>query len=342
MSYRYPAQKKSHKGLLSLFVVIVGFVALAGVVGGWLYLSSPVNSVCCSGMLDGLGPIGFAIEKGETTDSIASRLKADHLIRSPLAFKVYLKMTGQSANIKAGDFYLSSTMTFDEILNIIVRPSEDKNITLLEGWRVEEMANKLNQDLGIDKKAFIAASKEGYMFPDTYQFKKDATVTDIADQLKATFEVRYSVDLQRQIQNKGLTADQGVILASIVEREARSDDVRTKVASILLKRWKMDMALNADATVQYAKDTALGGGINYKYWQPITQDDYQGVNSAYNTYLHVGLPPKPICNPSLSSLKAVANADPNTPYLYYYHDSAGNSYYARTLEEHTANVAKYH
>src|SRR5206468_3664982 len=119
--------------------------------------------------------------------------------------------------------------------------------------------------------------------------------------------------------------------------------VRTKVASILLKRFKMGMALDADSTIQYAKDSQkLRQGAKLdKFWQPITSDDYHSVLSVYNTYLNAGLPPGPICNPSLSSLKAVASADPSIPYLYYYHDSEGNSYYARTLEEHNNNVANH-
>jgi UPF0755 protein len=127
-----------------------------------------------------------------------------------------------------------------------------------------------------------------------------------------------------------------------VEREGRSEKVRTEVAGVLLNRLEMGMKLDIDATVQYAKDSQkLKNDTLEKFWEPILVADYQGIVSPYNTYTNNGLPPKPICNPSLMSLKAVANADLNSPYVYYFHDSGGNSYYAKTLEEHNANVAAH-
>jgi len=155
--------------------------------------------------------------------------------------------------------------------------------------------------------------------------------------MRGNFDKKYTGELQSKIKLKGLTLEQGVILASIVEREGRSDKVRTEVAGILLKRFKMGMKLDADATVQYAMGY---DSKTKKWWRTIIQADYK-FNSPYNTYLNNGLPPTPICNPSLSSLNALANADLNTPYLFYFHNSKGESYYGKTLEEHNDNVAKY-
>ncbi|MDO8569969.1 MAG: endolytic transglycosylase MltG [Candidatus Daviesbacteria bacterium] len=218
----------------------------------------------------------------------------------------------------------------------------EKRVTLIEGWRIEEMAVKLNKELGIKNKAFIDEAKEGYMFPDTYMFDPKATPSEIVAILRDNFEKKYDTKLKNKIQKLGLTTDEGVILASIVEREARSDEVRRMVASILLKRFKIDMGLNADATIQYA--LIPKGTINPPaggWWKRnLTADDLK-IASPYNTYLYRGLPPSPIANPSLSSLEAVANSDPKTPYLYYYHDSKGNSYYAKSLDEHNRNVAEH-
>ncbi len=323
-------KKNPLRGLIYL-IILVFLIGLGGL-GYFNFLKSPVDS---NGKVQ-----AFVVAKGETASDIASRLEKKGLIRSAMVFK-YVYKQNPNAKIEAGDFKLSPAMSVNEIISNLEKGAVDRWVTLLEGWRVEEMANKLNQELGIDKKEFLAAAKEGYMFPDTYLFNKDATAETIASILENTFDTRYTDDLKQKISAKGLTATQGVILASIVEREARSDEVRTKVASILLKRFKIGMVLNADATVRYAKDTQdlkAGKKID-KFWQAISQDDYQSVVSPYNTYLHAGLPPGPICNPSLSSLKAVANADSSTPYLFYYHDSAGNSYYATTLEEHNRNVS---
>lgn len=220
----------------------------------------------------------------------------------------------------------------------IPSPEVQQKITLVEGWRVEEMAEKLNSELGIQAAEFIQVAKEGYMFPDTYFFEKNASASAVAQKLRDNFDVKYDSNLQVGMKKLGLTPPEGVILASIVEREARSDSARKMVASILLKRLKIDMGLNADSTIQYA----LGYQSAEKSWwkRHLTKADL-AVDSSYNTYLHKGLPPTPICNPSRSALQAVMNADLNTPYLYYYHDPEGIPHYAKTLEEHNQNVANY-
>jgi UPF0755 protein len=181
------------------------------------------------------------------------------------------------------------------------------------------------------------------MFPDTYLFSPDITAADLAARMRANFDKKYSAELQAKVRAQGLTPEQGLILASLVEQEARTDKVRTEVASIMLKRLKMGMKLDIDATVRYAMDTAefKKNGKVEKFWQPIRQSDYSSVVSPFNTYLNNGLPPAPICNPSLSSLNAVANADPSTPYVYYFHNLKGETYYGKTLDEHNQNIARY-
>ncbi|MBI2597347.1 endolytic transglycosylase MltG [Candidatus Daviesbacteria bacterium] len=278
----------------------------------------------------------FVVDKGEDFSKVVENLKKMGLIKSSWAFTLYGKQSGLANQVQAGTFRLSSSFSAQQTLKTLTEKPLDVWVTLLEGWRVEEMADVLSSKFKSQKSKFIAAAKEGYMFPDTYLFPIDVAEDQIAIRLKSTFDEKYSDDLKSKIKSLGLTEQQGVILASIVEREARSDKVRTEVASILLKRLKIGMGLNADATIQYA----LGYQEKEKSWwkRNLTQDDLK-IPSPYNTYLYRGLPPGPICNPSLSSLKAVANADSNTPYLYYYHDPKGNSYYAKTLEEHNQNVA---
>lgn len=334
MAYPYKTYRKSNP--FSFFIILVLFAAgliFAGF-GYWGFLQKPLDP--------NSGVKVFVVKKGEGPFQIADRLEKEGFIRSAQVFKYLYKSSNQQP-IEAGDYKISASMDPSEIIKVLSSGSIGKWVTLLEGWRLEQVAEKLNAELGIKNTEFLKAAKgyEGYLFPDTYLINKDSTPQSVVTKLNNTFKQRFDESLQNKIKKTGLTPDEGVILASIVEREARSDAVRTKVAGILLKRLKMGMKLDADATVQYAKDSQAfrQNGKVERYWQGVTRADYKNVVSDYNTYLINGLPPTPICNPSLSSLNAVANADPSTPFLYYYHDPKGNSYYAKTLEEHEQNVA---
>lgn len=324
--------KPLYKLMILVFIVAMAFWGIKGYLDNQLDAKDPASKQ----------EEVFIINQGESVSSIAKRLESAGLIKSANAFTIFVKNSNMSSKIQAGDFKLSPSMDAKEVLRQLTVGVIDKWVTLLEGWRVEEVAQKLNSELGISSSEFMAVAKEGYMFPDTYLFNQKATAADIAQTMRNNFNKKYDDQLQTKIKKNGLTSEQGVILASIVEREARSDEVRKMVASILLKRLKINMGLNADATIQYAlvkqgsKNPPDGG-----WWKRnLTRDDLK-VDSPYNTYIHAGLPPTPISNPSLSSLQAVANADSSTPYLYYYHDSKGNSYYARTLDEHNQNVANH-
>ena len=324
-----------------IFLVVAGFFIFKGYLG---FLQSPADP--------GAKQTAFVVDPGETLSDVSKKLEEKRFIRSSLAFKLAAKDLGL-IGINSGDFIISPSMSNAQIIGIFKGGSADIRVTLIEGWRVEQIAKELNSKfpsgkLGTSKiqnSKFIDSAKqyEGYLFPDTYFFHPDASIETIIETLRANFNRKYSNELQNKIKALGLTSEQGVILASIVEREGRSKEVRTKVASILLKRFKMGMKLDADSTVQYAKDSQkLKNGTLEKFWQPVFVEDYTSAVSPFNTYLNNGFPPGPIANPSLMSLQAVANADSSTPYLFYYHDSKGNSYYAETLEEHNANVAAHH
>lgn len=316
------------KKLLIILLLLAGLFFL--IKGWWNNQLEPVSS-------DNTTRV-FVIAKGAGVSEIAKKLKSENLIKSELVFKIYVKQNNLTNKLQAGSYKLSPAMSAPEITKVLQKGSEDVWVTLLEGWRLEEIAERLNKKLNIESLEFKKVAKEGYMFPDTYLFPKEATAEYIASTLRNTFDKRFNTELRAKIRSQGLTEEQGIILASIVEREARSDAVRTVIAGILLKRFNIDMGLNADATLQYI----LGYQPSEKSWwkRHLTKDDKK-VESPYNTYLYKGLPPAPICNPSLSSLQAVANANSNTSYLYYYHDSKGNSYYAKTLEEHNRNVANH-
>lgn len=304
--------------LILILLIIIFFIK-----GWWNGQLSPVSS--------GESTKIIVIEKGESFSKVLDELKKQNLIKNSFVFNLFAKQSGKTSKIQAGTFRLSPSMSSGQILKILTEQPLDNWVTLIEGWRVEEMADKLSSE-------FLKIAKEGYMFPDTYLFPKDFTAEQIVKKLRDNFDAKYSDEIKSKIKKLGLTESEGVILASIVEREARSEGARKMVASILLKRLNIGMGLNADATIQYA----LGYQKSEKSWwkRHLTRDDLK-INSPYNTYLHRGLPPAPICNPGLASLQAVAEADPSTPYLYYYHDSEGVPHYAKTLDEHNQNVANY-
>lgn len=329
--FKKPSKRRNRHFLRNwlILLLVLGGIFI-GIKGYWSQLTSPVDPA-------GI-PEKFTVSSGEGTSTIADHLEHAGLIRSSLAFKLEVKLFKKGSTIEAGDFMISPSESVDQVIQTLSKGVDDTRVTLIEGQRDEEFADKLSLTLGISKTDFLNTAKEGYMFPDTYDFQPNSTAQEVAQKMEDTFNSKYTPDLQSKIQNLGLTPDQGVILASIVEREGRSDKFKQQVASILLKRLKIGMALDVDSTIQFA----LGYQPEEKTWwkKAITAEDKK-INSPYNTYLYPGLPPGPICNPGLSSLEAVANADPSTPYLYYYNDSQGSSYFGKTLQEHEQNIKNH-
>lgn len=316
----------------SFLIIVILLVILFLIKGWWDSQLSPVSEDKSTKIV--------VVEKGESFSKVTEELKRQNLIRSSWVFNLYAKQTGIGSKIQAGTFRVSPSMSSEQILKILSSQSLDNWVTLIEGWRVEEMAKVLSSKFKVQSSKFLKLAKEGYMFPDTYLFPVDVTEEQIVKKLRDNFDTKYSDEIKAKIKTLGLIEEEGVILASIVEREARSSEARKMVASILLKRLKIGMGLNADATVQYALVPKGSENPPESGWwkRNLTRDDLR-VDSPYNTYIHSGLPPTPISNPGLASLQAVANADPKTPYLYYYHDSKGVSHYGKTLEEHNQNIA---
>lgn len=279
----------------------------------------------------------FIIKPNENTASIVSRLEKEGFIKNGVAFRILLKLSSTGGQIQAGYFTLTKNMLSRDVVKILTHGVADLWVTFIEGWRVEEIADLINKDFGIPKKEFLKLAREGYLFPDTYLIPKKATAQEIAQTLKNNFAKKFDETLIKSAKKQNLTQDEVVIIASIVEREARNDEERALIAGILLKRWRNDSPLEADATVQYA----LGYQTEEKSWwkKSLNQEDLK-VDSSFNTRKNRGLPPAPIANPGLASIKAVIFSK-ESPYWYYSHDKQGKVYWAKTLEEHNENVAKY-
>lgn len=291
--------------------------------------SLPVNKKSLSSII-------FVIKQGETLNTIVNNLADKDLIRNKIVFYLIIKQLGIERKIQAGDFRLSANMSATEVAKNLTHGTLDVWVTLIEGTRKEEMAQIISKNLDIPEIEFIKLADEGYLFPDTYLVPRTASAESVLAIIKNNN--KFSQELHNLANYKKLSEKQVIILASLVEREARQPETRQKVASIILKRYLADWPLDLDATVQYA----LGYQVEEKNWwkKELTEDDLK-IDSPYNTYKNKGLPPEPICNPSLSSIKAVINADENTPYWYYLTDKNGVMRYAITLKEHNNNVNKY-
>lgn len=290
-------------------------------------------------------PVRFVIKPGQPVTQITRNLKEAGLVKNAFAFRLLVSQMGIGKNIQAGDFRLSPNMHARDLAGELTHGAIDIWITFHEGLRIEEMARVVeaslktqeNDKYAFDKKEFLKIADEGYMFPDTYLIAKDATAADIATRLKSTFDQKVNGKLLLSGSKNNLTSQDIITLASIIEREAKTNDQRPIIAGILLNRLNAGIALQVDATVQYAKgyDTAKDS-----WWPAVSPSDYESVDSLFNTYLHVGLPPKPIASPGLESIRAAAEpADTN--YMYYLHDLEGKIHYAETIEEHNKNIQEY-
>lgn len=313
------------KKLLFLPLVATFLLAAAAV---WFYISAqPVSGNKSFSLV--------VINKGASASQIGNKLESSGFIKSALAFKIYIRFTGQSGKLQSGQFKLSPSFSLFQTVDALFNGPVEVWVTIPEGLRREEIAARFATALGKDTvfaNEFLQMSKgkEGYLFPDTYLFPLDASASAIVKKMTDIFGTKTSSLIP---QGSKLTFAQVVTLASIIERETKTDAERLIVAGILINRLEARMPLQVDASVQYAVGTS-------KNWWPILSLADLQINSPYNTYKYQGLPPAPIANPGLSSLKA-AFAPTASDYWYYIHDSTGLIHYAKTLAEHNANVAKY-
>jgi len=204
-----------------------------------------------------------------------------------------------------------------------------------EAKKIEKYQAKYSFLKGLSKKDTL----EGFLFPDTYKIKTEASASEIIDKMLENFNNKVYQVVQPDLNQKNMNLKDVVILASIIEREVKNPQERAVVAGIYYNRLKLKMKLEADPTVQYAKDTESPPSSFKDFWQKISAKDYRTVISPYNTYLNTGLPPTPICNPGLISIKAALNPT-TTDYLYFF-TTDGQVYYSKTAAEHEQKKAEY-
>lgn len=312
-----------------LLTVIILLLIL--VIGGFLYWTSsnqPANSQDKSSKI-------FVINRGEAVREIGNSLKKEGLIKDPVAFFLYIKMNGKDKNIQAGDYKLSPSMNLAQIVEAMQHGSLDIWVTVPEGLRADEIADIFQKDLPSydDSWRETLNANEGYLFPDTYLIPRDATVDQVVTMMKNTFDSRLA---DAGINVSALDLKQAVIIASIIEKEAKFANDYPLVSSVIHNRLDDGMKLQVDPSVSYA----LGKQPNGKWWkQELTYDDLE-INSPYNTYAHAGLPPGPISNPGIQAIQAALNPS-KTDNFFYISDKEGHIHAAKNEAGHQANIDKY-
>ncbi len=312
----FTIQKPTNTAVLSLMKSkIILFVLLVPILAAFFFVSN-LSSVSVDS-----SPQTFVVNQGDSLTTIANRLESNGLIKNRYAFIVYSKLTGFSTKLQAGGFRLSPNQSIkDIVLSLSQGGSYDYWLTILPGWRLEQVQQALDNRFSIPDKL------EGYLFPDSYLLPDYYDLSQILDVISKNFSDKV-----------GSVTPDTIILASLLEREAKTEKDKQIVAGILQNRLDLDMALQVDATVQYARDSLTPKPE--KYWLPVTKAQLS-IDSAYNTYQHTGLPPGPICNPSLESITAAQNPSPSD-YLFYISEPDGTMHYAKTLDQHNINVQTY-
>jgi UPF0755 protein len=275
-------------------------------------------------------PRRIEIPEGLSARQTVELLSANRIVVSAFFFRLFLKLTRFDRHLKPGTY----TLRVHEWPTVVVRKltlglTDDVKISIPEGFRASQIAQRLASDGiadGRDFEAYVQLRKlEGKLFPSTYHFPPGYGAERVAQKMLEAFEHEIVAAYANANPKPSVTFEQALIVASIVEREAVLPQERPVIAAVYLNRLKKRMPLQADPTVQYA----VG------YWKKnLTRSDLK-LPSPYNTYLHQGLPPGPICNPGLDSFLAVLKPA-NSTALYFVADARGGHIFTGTNEEHIA------
>lgn len=286
------------------------------------------------------------IEPGSSVNQIADLLKSAKLIRNSQVFKQYVRSKNVQSKLQAGTYSISPSQDVAEITTILTHGNIVKNLfTILPGQRIDQIKSAMI-NAGFNAQEVEAAfnpaiysnwpalsdkpsntSLEGYLYPNSYQKVSETKPQTIIEQSLQQMQLHLNSQLRDSFVAQGLTVNQGVILASMVEKEVSRPDDRTQVAQVFLARFRQNMPLQSDVVTKY-------GDILASHPFSLTFD------TPYNVYLHAGLPPTPISNVSDSSLQAVAHPAA-TDWLYFVSGDNGNTYFSKTLAEHEALTAQY-
>ncbi|MFA5858020.1 MAG: endolytic transglycosylase MltG [Elusimicrobiota bacterium] len=279
------------------------------------------------------------IPDGSTADEISSVLKYGGVVRDSGIFYDLIKLRRADRKLQNGTYYIAPRQTLNGLLKKIVKGDTYRiKITIPEGMTCYHIARKLQEKGVVAYKDFVEevmrSQAEGYLFPETYFFDiHKSSPALVVKTMTEQFEKMYGPKLQAREKVVGLTRTQVVILASLIEKEARTEIDRGMVSAVFQNRLKKRMYLESCATVQYA--IALLFDPSGPWKQRLGIQDTK-INSPYNTYKKIGLPPGPICNPGISAIKAALYPAESSA-MYFVADSSGTHVYSRDFKEHLKN-----
>ncbi len=296
----------------------------------------------------------MTIEKGDSLIRITDRLREKGLIEYPSLFILLAVLRRDDKDLQSGRFLFQPGTSPAAILDRLLQPGQAPSVTVTfpEGWTVRQMADRLVEKGFIQKSdEFIKATQnreilnifgenadkyiEGCLFPDTYFFSPEADAESIVRRMVERFtevmaEIMPGFPESQTTTAEGLSPAEVLVLASIIEREARQPDEMPLIASVYHNRLRRNMRLDSCATVRYALN---------KWHAPLTRKDLE-VESDWNTYRRKGLPPGPICNPGRAALEAAAKPA-ESDFLYYVYRGDGRHYFSKTLQEHQSATKRF-
>lgn len=342
---------KNHKNkiIISIAILTVSLVSIG--LGGFLYVQNIINSPY--NIQDNTAR-EFVIKKGEKVKQISANLEKEKLIAGKDFFELYIWQKKIASKLQAGNYELSPLMTIPEIVDIFIAgkvKGDDIYITIPEGFSNKEIDRRLTEIgliregefLDFDEKQSIDLSEyeflqdkpkkaglQGYYFPDTYIYYKNSSLKDIAKKMLDNFDGKLSFELREEIKKQNKSVFETIILASIIEKEARFPEDMKKISGVFQNRLNAGQALQSDATINYI----TGSGRTQS-----TFEDLQ-IDSPFNTYKYARLPPGPISNPGIVAIEAAVYPE-KTDYFYFLTKSDGKAVFSKTYDEHLKNKSKY-
>lgn len=367
---------KKLKVVFSIFFVLLLVVAfmIAGVYVGYNYvitqeerfnaLQASIDDGSFKVDMNTEGAIPFVIRTGDMTSDIADHLFELGLIDNTFMFSLLSKVNGFDGAYQAGTHYLLAGLDYDEIMFLLTQKSVSVVVTFPEGITYEEMKAKLHEagltfsdeemdecmdspnlftDYRFVSQIALTEGRDhvlsGYLFPDTYEFDLNASPVTIISTMLNNTESKLYDEYYERAEAIGLTMDEVITLASIIQSESSNMTDMMYISAVFRNRMNSDdeslRYLGSDATINFIRRM---NGLDPTL--SVTATDLAS-DSPYNTYTHQGLPPGPICMPGIDAIQAALYPEPNANYYYFCSDGLGGTYFAVTLAEHEANVARY-